>query len=129
MTKTWLMRRAVRRPVADGGDGPHQLVGMQAALHQELALACADQLHGLRRRRLAMRRIDDLEAAMSSRVRGAVAAIFAAGPTRIGAMMPSSAASMAPRSEASSQGWTTTVLAGGTSLARAISRSYLAWGV
>ena len=31
----------------------------------------------------------------------------------------------APRSDVSSQGWTTTVVAGGTSLARAISRSYL----
>ena len=58
----------------------------------------------------------------------ATAAIFAAGPTRIGSMMPASAASTAPRSEVSSQGCTTMVAAGGTSLARAISRSYFACG-
>ena len=34
-----------------GGDLPHQFVGVQAALHQELALALADQRDGLRPRR------------------------------------------------------------------------------
>ncbi len=58
----------------------------------------------------------------------ATAAIFAAGPTRIGTMMPASAASTAPRSEVSSHGCTTIVGAGGTSFARAISRSYFARG-
>ena len=43
-------------------------------------------------------------------------------------MMPASAASMAPRSEVSSQGCTTTVVAGGTCLARAMSRSYFEAG-
>src|SRR5689334_17063751 len=50
--------------------------------------------------------------------------ILAAGPTRIGAMIPSSAASIGPRSELSSHGCTTTVNAGGTVLALAIRRSY-----
>jgi hypothetical protein len=46
----------------------------------------------------------------------------------MGTMMPSSAAALAPRSEVSSQGWTTTVVAGGTSLASEISFSYLLGG-
>jgi hypothetical protein len=54
--------------------------------------------------------------------------IFAAGPTRIGVMIPASAASIGPRRELSSHGWATTVVAGGTCLARAISRSYLEAG-
>src|SRR5215471_12942207 len=58
----------------------------------------------------------------------AVASILARGPTRIGTMIPSSAASTGPRSELSSQGWTTTVLAAGTFLAEAIRRSYFACG-
>ncbi len=43
-------------------------------------------------------------------------------------MMPVSAASIGPRSEVSSQGYTTTVVAGEASLARAMSRSYLVCG-
>src|SRR5262245_20508148 len=58
----------------------------------------------------------------------ATAEILAAGPTRIGTMMPASAASIGPRSEPSSQGWATTVVAGGTCLALAISRSYFECG-
>src|SRR4051812_37207060 len=59
----------------------------------------------------------------------AVAVILPRGPTRIGTMIPSSAASIVPRNELSSHGWTTTVLAAGTFLAEAISRSYFAWGL
>src|SRR5262245_60913216 len=54
--------------------------------------------------------------------------IFALGPTRIGTMMPACAASIGPRREDSSQGWATTVVAAGTVLALAISRSYLEAG-
>ena len=39
--------------------GPQQLVGVQAAFHQELGLALPHQLHGLRRRTVTVRRIDD----------------------------------------------------------------------
>ena len=42
-------------------------------------------------------------------------------------MMPASAASTAPLSEVSSQGWTTIVVADGASCARAIRRSYFSW--
>src|SRR6187431_1417603 len=54
----------------------------------------------------------------------AVSLTLAAGPTRIGLMMPASAASTAPRSELSSQGWTTRVGTAGTFCAAAIRRSY-----
>ena len=57
----------------------------------------------------------------------ATASILRRGPTRIGTMMPSPAASTAPSSEVSSQGCTTTVGAAGRSLVRSISCSYLAW--
>ena len=40
-------------------DRAQQLVGVQAALHQQLGLALAHQLHGLGGRRMAVRRIDD----------------------------------------------------------------------
>src|SRR5258705_12075578 len=58
----------------------------------------------------------------------AVSLIFAAGPTRVGLIMPASAASTAPRSELSSQGCTTMVDTAGTAFAAAIRRSYLLFG-
>ena len=42
------------------GHRAHQLVGVQAALHQELALGLANQLDALCRGRLAVRHVDDL---------------------------------------------------------------------
>src|SRR6516165_1626207 len=48
----------------------------------------------------------------------ATSVILTTGPTRMGLMMPSSAASQGPRSEVSSHGCTTTVVAGGTSFAK-----------
>ena len=39
---------------------PHEFVGVKAALHQELALALADQLYRAGRRCMAVRGIDDL---------------------------------------------------------------------
>ncbi len=44
------------------GDGPEQLIGMQASLHQQLGLALAHELDRLLGRRLAVRNIDDLDA-------------------------------------------------------------------
>ena len=60
MMKTWLMRRAVRMPVSLCDDLGHQFVGVQAALHQRLGFALAHQLDRLRRRGVAVRRIDEL---------------------------------------------------------------------
>ena len=44
-----------------GHDLAHQLVGVQAALHQELGPAGADQLHGLGGSGVAVRHVHDLE--------------------------------------------------------------------
>ena len=62
MMKTWLIRRSVRRPVAEEVTSRHQLVGVQAALHQQLALALADQRHRLGGGGVAVRGVDDLAA-------------------------------------------------------------------
>jgi len=45
------------------GDAVHELIGMEAALHQELALGASDHLDGLIRCRVAMGNIDDFVAA------------------------------------------------------------------
>src|ERR1051326_2986924 len=58
----------------------------------------------------------------------AIAEMAAAGPTRIGRMMPASAASNGPRSAVSSHGEATIVFGGTSCLARAISRSYFETG-
>ena len=55
------MRRAVRRPGLARDHRAHQLVGVQAALHQRLGLAFAHELDRLRGRRVAVRRVDDLD--------------------------------------------------------------------
>src|SRR4249919_3862012 len=54
----------------------------------------------------------------------AISLTLPAGPTRIGSMIPASAASTAPRSELSSQGCTTRVGTAGTFCAAPIRRSY-----
>src|SRR3954471_22173667 len=59
----------------------------------------------------------------------ATSLIFDDGPTRVGLMMPASAASATPRSELSSHGCTTTVVAAGIAFAAAIRRSYLEPGL
>ena len=63
MTKTWLMRRSVRKPGRLGGDAAHQFVGVQTALHQHFAAGGMNQLNGLGGSSLAVGGIDDLEAA------------------------------------------------------------------
>jgi hypothetical protein len=67
MTNTWLIRRAVRSPVEDGA---HQLVGVQAAFHQELAAPLANERDALGGRLVAVRGVDDLVAADVDLVRG-----------------------------------------------------------
>ncbi len=126
MTKTWLMRRAVRRPVFERSPraSARRCAGCPSSGARPWTRGSARRPLPRPPRCAARRR------SRSGRSRGraarATAAILAAGPTRIGTMMPASAASTGPRSEVSSQGWTTTVVAGGTSLAWAMSRSYLA---
>ena len=87
--KTWLMRRPVRRPVSSRDDRAQELVRVEAAFHQQLRLALANQLHGLGRRGMAVWRIDDPGLAEIDAVAVAISWILAAGPTRIGAINPS----------------------------------------
>ena len=58
MMKTWLIRRSVRRPVSFLDHLAHQLVGVQAALHQGLGLARAHDLDRGRGGGVAVGRID-----------------------------------------------------------------------
>ena len=71
-TKTCVSRRSVRRPVCFVEHGVQQLVGVQAALHQALAFAFADELH-----RFVRRGVDNVEAADIKPVVLATLAIFA----------------------------------------------------
>ena len=73
------------QPALAPHDGAHQLVGVQAALHQRLGLALQHQFHGLRGRGVAVRRVDDRgcrrgRCRPAPRPRGC----GACGPTRIG---------------------------------------------
>ena len=130
MTKTWLIRRAVRRPVLDDATARISSSVCRLPFISSSPLAWWMSSTRLGGRLFAVRRVDDLETAdVEACCAAATAAILARGPTRIGTMIPSSAASIAPRSDVSSHGWTTMVVAGGTCLARAINRSYLACGV
>src|SRR5215470_7482731 len=104
----------------------HQLIRMQAPLHQKLAPGLANQLNCFAASLCGAS--TSSQRAMSIPCCLATAVILPTGPTRMGTMMPSSAAALAPRSEFSSQGWATTVVAGRTPLAIEISFSYLLWG-
>jgi hypothetical protein len=57
----------------------------------------------------------------------ATASIFAFGPTRIGLIRPSFAASTAPDSELSSHGWVTAVTTGDSVYAISRRRLYFSW--
>ena len=122
--KTWLMRRAVRKPVS-------------AAVTARISSSVC---------RLPFISISPWPARMSSTALAAAASLcatstssyfpisipcsratfltLAAGPTRTGMISPASAASIAPRSDVSSHGCTTIVFAAGTFFASAINRSY-----
>ena len=45
-----------------GRNGPHQFIGVQAALHQQFAFGLVNELNAFRRRGIAVRHVDDLEA-------------------------------------------------------------------
>jgi len=98
---------------------------MEASLHQEFALALADEFYGARRGGMAVRRIDDWMRADVEIAFGAVARILASGPTRVGVINSAAAASSAPRKDVSSQGCATIVGTGGYCRVAAINRSYL----
>src|SRR5262245_5237750 len=128
MTNTWLIRRAVRNPVLLEATSrmsssvcrlPFINSSPLDSCTSATALAAAASLCGAST--ISKR-------SMSIPCSRATVEIFAAGPTRMGTMMPASAASTGPRREVSSQGCATMVVAGGTSFALAISRSYFECG-
>ena len=119
MTKTWLIRRSVRRPVAEAVHAAHQLVSVQAALHQQLALAGVDQLDRFGGGGMAVRSVDESRSRRCRCcARRPTSRIFAFGPDEDRLDEAGLAASIAPRSEVSSHGCTTSVGAGGTSWPR-----------
>ena len=77
----------------------------------------AKELHRLLSRGVTVRRVDDVELVDIEPLSPSNACNFCEGPTRMGTMMPASAASVAPRRDVSSQGSATIVLTGGPSLA------------
>jgi len=97
---------------------------MEASFHQQLGFARANELDGFLRRRLAVRGVDDLDAPDVELERLCDAANLLSGPTRIGEMMPASAASSVPLSELSSQGCATAVASGCRFAVAATNRSY-----
>src|ERR1700754_1971028 len=101
---------------------------LQAAFHQHLAPARANQLHRHCGGGLAIGASTSSKPLISILCLRAAALIFAAGPTNVGLMMPASAASAAPRSELSSHGCTTIVVAAGIAFAAAMRRSYFVPG-
>ena len=102
-----------------------QLVGVQAALHQQLRFARAHQRHRFRRGLMAVRGLDDAHRCRASMpAAAATSRIFAAGPTRIGVISFFSPASMAPASAEASQGCATAVGTGSSSAQRFRSCSY-----
>ena len=89
----------------------HQFIRVQAALHEQGALRLADQRDAKGRGRMAVRRIDDAVIAEFEPALLRHGFDLVARPHQDGSTRPISAASMAPRSEVSSQGCTTTVRA------------------
>ena len=63
MTKTWLMRRPVRKSGLALHHLRKQFIGVQAPLHEEIGLAGANELDRLLGGGLAMRHVDDLDVA------------------------------------------------------------------
>ena len=117
MTKTWLIRRAVRKPVLEDVTArisssvcrlPFINNSPCPALISSTALAAAASLCGAS---------TTLKALISISCSRADALILAIGPTRVGMMSPIFAASNAPRSEVSSHGCTTIALAAATCFA------------
>ena len=112
MRKTWLMRRAVRRPVAEGTTAaisssvcsePFMSASTSPARAMATACCAAAWLCSVDR---------ILQPARSIPSASATARIFASGPTRTGTISPRRAASSGPSSESRSHGWTTAQVTG-----------------
>ena len=122
------MRRAVRKPgrVAPRCASVRRYAGCLSSRARPYPRASSCNRRG--RRRFAVRRVDDLEAARyRCRTVAPLPRSSPAGPTRIGTIRPAAAASTAPASALSSQGCTTMVVADGACLALAIKPIIFRW--
>ena len=107
-------------------DRAQQLVGVQAALHQQLGLAGADQRHRLRGRRMAVRGVDDPALAEVDAVLGARAPrSWPPGRRGSARSVPCAPASTAPASAECSHGCATAVGTASRLRHRSSSASYL----
>ena len=88
MTKTWLMRRPVRRPVSRATTAPISSSVCRLPFISSSASPCADQLDRLGRRGVAVRGVDDLRSSEVDPARLRDLSMFAAGPTRIRRSIP-----------------------------------------
>jgi hypothetical protein len=68
------------QPALFGGDGPHELIGMQAALHQHLGLRRVDQFDRSGSCFFAVRHVDELESRYVDGVLGGDARDLVGGP-------------------------------------------------
>src|SRR5262249_44171032 len=93
--------------------GTHQLVRVQAALHQRLGLPSRTSSTAFAAESWLYIASFTRKPDMSSPVRPATLRTRSGGPTRIGAIRPSLAASTAPLRETSSHGCATAVVTGG----------------
>src|SRR3954469_21069937 len=124
MTKTWLIRRSVLSPLSLAtisriSSSVCRLPFISSSARPErtssTAFAAAAWLCGTS---------TSSQGATSRPAACAAASTLCAGPTRMGRMMPASAASTAPPSELASQGWATAQGIGRIARVAAISRSY-----
>ena len=123
MTKTWLIRRSVLSPVAEAvtsriSSSVCRLPFIRSSpLPSRISVTARAAAWLWPRRRFRPVRSMPCSAATPR--------IFVSGPTSTGSIRPTAAASTAPRSEVSSQGWATIVTAGVPSRAEAIERSWI----
>ena len=116
MTKQWLTRRAVRSPVSRLTTAPISSSVCRLPFISASALPSRTSSTALSADAWLCGVSTIGSPAMSMPCSFAIASIRARGPTRIGAISPSFAASTAPRSELSSQGCATAVGVGGSAL-------------
>src|SRR6187399_857964 len=127
MMKQWLIRRAVRRPVSRAttaaiSSSVWRLPFISASARPQRTSSTA-----LKAESWLWAASTISKPLMSSPALAAASRIFASGPTRIGMMSLSFAASTALSSEASSQGWAIAVGTAGRLCARSTRRSNLSW--
>jgi hypothetical protein len=124
MMKTWLIRRAVRKPVLPEVTSRMSSSVCQAALHQQFASGFMDELDAPCRR-IAVRHVNDLVSPDVEIMCTRRSVDLGRRPNEYGNNDPGLRRFGCPWSDVSSQGWTTTVFAAGTLCALAIRRSYL----